>query len=131
MIIMSAEDYLDATQKLLKLKTNKKQIQEIAIVVLTSCAQEETFNKYYAFLADNLIRVNRDLKYSFQYALWDHFKQMENYTLRKIANIAKFVSFLCVKNTVGLQFLRALDFDALNQHQEIFLRVFFEDFYAK
>ena len=131
MIIMSADDYLDATQKLLKLKITKKQAQEIAVVLVESCAQEATFNKYYAYLADNLIRVNRNLKYSFQYSLWDHMKLLENYTLRKIANIAKFMSFLVTRNTLGLQVLRSLDFDSLNQHQEIFLKIFFQEFYAK
>lgn len=131
MIIMSAEDFLDASQKILKLKVNKKQFQEVAIVITETCAQEEKFNKYYAFLADNLIKVQQNLKFSFQYALWDHLKLLDKYTLRKIANLAKFTSFLVGKRSFGLQILRSFDFEALNKHQEIFLQIFFRDFLDK
>ena len=131
MTIMSADDYLDASQKVLKIKLNKRQQQEIAVVIVESCAQEEKFNKFYAFLAENLIRVRHGLKISFQYVLWDHLKQIENYTLRKIANLAKMFSFLVTRNVIGLQVLRSLEFDNLTNHQEIFLTIFFKEFYSK
>jgi len=127
MIIMSADDYIDATQKLMKLKLNKKQDKEIAIVIVESCAQEERFNKYYCYLAENLIRQNNSIKYSFQYSFWDHFKQLETYALRKISNLAKLLSFLVLRRTLGVQSLRTLEFDSLNQHQTLFIKIFFKN----
>jgi nucleolar MIF4G domain-containing protein 1 len=106
-------------------------LQEVAVVILETCAQEDKFNKYYAFLADNLIKVQSNFKVSFQFALWDHFKLLDKYTLRKIANLAKFTSFLVTKRSFGLQILRSLDFEVLNKHQEIFMQVFLKDFLDK
>lgn len=130
MVIMSSDDYLDASQKLLKMKLNKKQQQEIAVVVVESCAQEEKFNKYYAYLAANLIKLRSTLKYSFQYAFWDHFKQLESYGLRKIANLAKMLSFLVLRKDMGLQALKSLELDMLTEHQELLLKIFFKDLFA-
>jgi len=124
---MSSDDYIDATQKLLKLKLNKKQDKEIAIVVVESCAQEEKFNKYYGYLAENLIKIRSGLKYSFQYALWDHFKQLQHYELRKIANLAKLLSFLVLRKNMGVQVLRSMELDSLNEHESLFVKVFFKD----
>ena len=126
---MSANDFLDATQNLLKLKITKTQLREIAIVVVASCAQETTFNKYYAYLAENLIKVNLKLKFAFQYALWDHFKLLDNYSLRKIANLAKLLFFLIEKRIFGLQVLRGLDIETLNAHQKILLRIILKELY--
>ena len=124
---MSADDYIDATQKLMKMKLNKKQDKEISIVIVESCAQEERFNKYYCYLAENLIRQNNSIKYSFQYSFWDHFKQLETYALRKISNLAKLLSFLVLRRAMGVQALRTLEFDSLNEHQALFVRIFFKN----
>jgi len=125
LVIMSSDDYIDATQKLMKMKL-KKQDKEIAIVIVESCAQEERFNKYYAYLAENLIRQNRSIKYSFQYSFWDHFKQLETYALRKISNLAKLLSFLVLRRALGVHVLQALEFDSLNEHQILFVKIFFK-----
>lgn len=127
LVIMSSDDYADATQKLLKLKLNKKQDKEIAIVIVESCAQEEKFNKYYGYLAENLIKIRSGLKYSFQYAFWDHFKQLEHYELRKISNLAKLLSFLVLRKDMGVQVLRSMELDSLNEHENLFVKVFFKN----
>lgn len=50
-IIMSGEDYVDAHEKLLRLKLPGKQDREILRVLVDCCMQERCFNKYYALLA--------------------------------------------------------------------------------
>lgn len=50
-IIMSSEDYVDAHEKLLRLKLPGKQDREILRVLVDCCIQEKCFNKYYALLA--------------------------------------------------------------------------------
>lgn len=40
-IVISADDYLDAAQKLLKLKLNRNQTKDIAVVIV-ECASFET-----------------------------------------------------------------------------------------
>ena len=130
-IIMSSNDYLEASHNLLKLKLHRKQMREVAVVIVQVCAQEEQFNKFYAYLAENIIRVDSNMKFSFQYALWDHFKQLESYPLRKVANLAKLLSFLINTKAMSLTSLRGIDIDVANEHQIILLKIVFKAFYSQ
>lgn len=130
-LMMSSQDYIEATQNLLKLKLNKKQTREIAVVIIQVCAQEEQFNKFYAYLAQNIIKVDHNMKYSFQYSFWDHFKQLEDYPVRKIANIAKLLAFLINSRVMGIPSIRGIDLDIPNEHQIMLLKIIFRSFYAE
>ena len=43
-VIMSAEDFMDASERLLSLPLNRTQQREIARVLVDCCAQEKTFD---------------------------------------------------------------------------------------
>ena len=77
MVVMSSEDYAEALQNLLKLKLNRKQNQDLAVVLVECCAQESTFNKFYVFLIEKLVEARKELRFSLQYAFWDQFKLLE------------------------------------------------------
>jgi nucleolar MIF4G domain-containing protein 1 len=48
---MSSDDYLDASQKILKLKLNKNQNKEIPLVLVECCLVEKTYNPFYELVA--------------------------------------------------------------------------------
>jgi len=131
MIIMNAEDYLDALQNLLKLKLNRKESKDIAIVITECCAQEQTFNKFYVFLIEKLSQIKKELKFSFQYALWDQFKLLENFGLRKICNIAKLTAYLIRKAVIGLGSLKGIELEEKNDHHLLFMKAFLKTFFEK
>lgn len=131
MIIMNSEDYLDALQNLLKLKLNHKESKDIAVVLVECCVQEQTFNKFYFFLAEKLVEIKPDLKFSIQYALWDQYKLVENFTLRKICNLAKFSAFLIKKKVIGLGALKGLELEEKNDHIFLFMKAFLKTFFEK
>lgn len=131
MAVMNAEDYLDALQSILKLKINRKQNTDVAVVLVECCAQEQTFNKFYVFLIEKLIEIRKEMKFCVQYSLWDHFKLLENYTLRKICNLAKISGFLVQKKVLGLGVLKGLDLDEKNQHHFLFMKTFLKSFLEK
>lgn len=58
-IIMSAEDYLDAFEKLLRLSLKNQQEREIIHVILHCCLQEKNYNPYYATLAQKFCEHDR------------------------------------------------------------------------
>ena len=128
---MSADDYVEATQNLLKLKINKKNMNDIATVVTGCCAQEEKYNKYYAFLAKKLIDLNKSMRYALQTSIWDHFKLLEKYSLRKICNIANFSVYLTIEKVIGLGLLKTIDFGNLNEHHLIFLKIFLKKLFTR
>lgn len=58
-ILMTAEDYLDAFEKLHHLGLKNQQEAEIIHVLMHCCLQENKFNPYYAILAQKLCEYNR------------------------------------------------------------------------
>ena len=53
-ILLTAEDYVDCFQRLLKLNLNEKQEREIVYVLGSACLHEKAFNPYYGHLAAKL-----------------------------------------------------------------------------
>lgn len=67
---MTAEDYLDAFEKIHHLGLKNQQQREIIYVILNCCIQEKKFNPYYAVLSQKLCDSDRKYqvyKYNFIY----------------------------------------------------------------
>lgn len=58
-VLMTAEDYLDAFEKIHHLSLKNQQQREIIYVILNCCIQEKKFNPYYAVLAQRLCDSDR------------------------------------------------------------------------
>ncbi|XP_026328039.1 nucleolar MIF4G domain-containing protein 1 homolog [Hyposmocoma kahamanoa] len=58
-VIMSAEDYMDAFEKLQHLGLRGQQDREIVHVLLACCLNEKTYNPYYAVLGQKLCDTDR------------------------------------------------------------------------
>lgn len=123
-LLMSSEDYMDAFAKLSALK---KQERDIVRVIINCTGQEATYNKFYTLVSIQLCKEKNSYKYSFQYALWDFLKQFQDFSIRKISNIGKFFADLVVNGAVGLSILKAVDFDDINEHLSLFLRILIEN----
>ncbi|KAI5079664.1 hypothetical protein GOP47_0005143, partial [Adiantum capillus-veneris] len=65
-IVMSGEDYLDAFEKLLRLKLTGKQDREIMRVIVECCLQEKVFNKYYSLLINKLCQHDKNHRFTIQ-----------------------------------------------------------------
>ncbi|CAK9865911.1 unnamed protein product [Sphagnum jensenii] len=88
-IVMSSEDYIDAFEKILRLKLPGKQDREVVRVILECCLQEQLYNKYYSLLTAKLCHHDKNHKFSLQYCLWDHYKQLHAMELRRSTNLAR------------------------------------------
>ncbi|KAL6840922.1 hypothetical protein ACP4OV_029182 [Aristida adscensionis] len=108
-IIMSAEDYVDAFEKLLRLGLSGKQDREIIRVIVDCCLQEKMFNKYYAVLASKLCSHEKNHKFSLQYCIWDHFKELDNMELGRSRNLAKLVAEMLTNFTLSLATLKIVN----------------------
>ena len=126
-LIMTAEDYMDAYAKLSNLK---KQERDIVRVIIICAGQENVYNKFYALIAAQLCKHKSSFKYSFQYALWDNLKEFEEFSIRKISNIAKFFAELIAGQSLDLAVLKAVSFDEVNEHLSIFLRILLENVFV-
>lgn len=96
-VIMGADDLYEASQNLLRLQILKKNKFEVAVVAIELCGNEKLYNPYYANLCVHLFSLERGMRLQYQYAMWDKFKLMQTYTLRKVSNLSKFLCFLFLK----------------------------------
>ncbi|XP_047962464.1 nucleolar MIF4G domain-containing protein 1 [Salvia hispanica] len=108
-VIMSGEDYIDAFEKLLGLDLPGKQDREIMRVLVECCLQEKVFNEYYCILASKLCSHDKNHKFTLQYCLWDHFKELESMTLLRSMHLAKFTARMIENFSLSLAVLKAVD----------------------
>lgn len=66
-ILMTAEDYLDAFEKIHHLGLKNQQQKEVIYVIFNCCIQEKKFNPYYAVLAQKLCDSDRKYQVCYQY----------------------------------------------------------------
>ncbi|MCD7463172.1 hypothetical protein HAX54_050088 [Datura stramonium] len=114
-VIMSGEDYVDAFEKLLRLDLQGKQDREIMRVLVECCLQEKAFNKYYCALASKLCSHDKNNKFTLQYCLWDHFKELDQMQLIRSMHLAKFVAEMVASFSLSLAVLKAIDLSDSSQ----------------
>lgn len=129
--IVSSDDYSDAFERLLAMKLTGKQEREIILVLLHCCGQEKVFNPFYAFLAGKFASYRQGFKITLQYTLWDCFKQLKDYPLRKLANIAKLYGTLLAQEDLPLSILRKGNFIRLSEEEIIFWQLLFMTLFTK
>ncbi|MFQ6634815.1 hypothetical protein Gotur_012258, partial [Gossypium turneri] len=108
-VIMSGEDYIDAFEKLLRLDLPGKQDRDIMRVLVECCLQEKVFNKYYTVLAAKLCEHEKNHKFTLQYCLWDHLKELDSMPLLRSMHLAKFMAEMVASFTLSLAVLKTVE----------------------
>eukprot|EP00049_Salpingoeca_infusionum_P007440 m.121030 g.121030 ORF g.121030 m.121030 type:complete len:434 (+) comp13699_c1_seq7:141-1442(+) len=113
-IVMSAEDYSDAMDKLFTLGLRGKQTRELIRVPVECCVQEQTFNPYYAVLVHKLCEHDNNHRYTLQFAIWDRLKELEDLsTVAATSNLMRFIAFEIAYNSLSLAALKVIEFESL------------------
>ncbi|KAI1889168.1 hypothetical protein AGOR_G00176300 [Albula goreensis] len=121
-IVMTSEDYLDAFEKLLRLGLKDQQEREIVHVLLDCCLQEKTFNPYYSVLGEKFCSHDRRFQMTFQFSLWDKFKELANLSSSTFSNLVQLVVRLLQKKSLSLSILKVIEFGELDKPKVRFLR---------
>ncbi|XP_074115780.1 nucleolar MIF4G domain-containing protein 1 [Cotesia typhae] len=114
-ILMSAEDYLDAFEKIQHLGLKDQQAREIINVIMDCCLQEKKFNPYYAILAQKFCNYDRKNQMTLQYSLWDKFRELDELNKVQLNNLAKFLTHLFVEKGLALSVLKVISFAELDK----------------
>ncbi|KAL4377953.1 hypothetical protein GQ457_02G030720 [Hibiscus cannabinus] len=110
-VIMSGDDYIDAFEKLLRLDLPGKQDRDIIRVLVECCLQEKVFNKYYTVLAAKLCEHDKNHKFTLQYCLWDHFKELDSMPLLRSMHLAKFMAEMVSSFTLSFAVLKTVEWN--------------------
>ncbi|XP_006571844.1 nucleolar MIF4G domain-containing protein 1 homolog [Apis mellifera] len=121
-ILMTAEDYLDAFEKLHHLDLKNQQETEIIHVLIHCCLQENKFNPYYAILAQKLCEYNRKYQLTIQCNFWDKLKTLEAYNNKQLINLTQFLIHLLIEKCLALSILKVIEFTELKKHTITFLK---------
>ncbi|OMO67905.1 MIF4G-like, type 3 [Corchorus capsularis] len=108
-VIMSGEDYIDTFEKLLRLDLPGKQDRDIMRVLVECCLQEKVFNKYYTVLAAKLCEHEKNHKFTLQFCLWDHLKELDSVPLIRSMHLAKFIAEMVASFTLSLAVLKTVE----------------------
>lgn len=129
--IISSDDYSDAFERLLALKLTGKQEREIILVAVHCCGQEKVFNPFYALLLGKFASYRQGFQVTLQYTLWDCLKQINDYPLRKLANISKLFGILLAQGDLPLSILRKGNFIRLSEEERIFWQLLFMTLFTR
>lgn len=111
--IMSAEDYLDAFEKLLHLSIKDQRV--IVSVVIQCCLSEKIFNPYYSILGEKFCEYDRKYQLATQYALWDRIKDVKSLNNVQIKNLAQFILHLIQQGAQPISVLKVVEFNELDK----------------
>ena len=133
-VIMGADDFADALERLLRLPLADKQDREIPRVLLECCLQEKAYNPYYEVLATKLIERQRAHRLTFQLCIWDQLKEIDDAStsVRRISNIARFFAGLVLSGAIAPTALKAMEFGVdvgprVSLHHKLFLQATLDD----
>ncbi|XP_057679777.1 nucleolar MIF4G domain-containing protein 1 [Corythoichthys intestinalis] len=121
-VIMTSEDYIDAFDKLLRMGLKDKQEREIVHVLMDCCLQEKTFNSFYAVLGEKFCAHDRRFQMTFQFTLWDKFRELSNLPARSFNNVCQLVTRFLQNKCLSLSLLKAIEFGELDKPTVRFLR---------
>lgn len=88
-ILMTAEDFLEASDRLLRLNLKPQQEREILHVTIDCCLHEKNFNPYYAHIVQKFCHLHRRFQIAAQFAFWDRFKELGGLSPLQLAHLSK------------------------------------------
>lgn len=118
-ILMTAEDYLDAFEKIVSAVKDER---SIVAVVIHCCLSEKEHNPYYSVIAQKFCEHNRKFLLALQFALWDKIKDINSLTIKQVSNLARFLIFLIENENLPISVLKVIEFQQIEKTTLRFLR---------
>ncbi|KAG4076750.1 hypothetical protein HA402_002037 [Bradysia odoriphaga] len=112
-VLMTAEDYIEAFEKLHQLAIKDHRV--IVTVIIHCCLSEKIFNPYYAVLSQKFCDVDRKYQLAIQFAVWDRIKDINSHTNIQIKNLAQFLIYLIEHGGQPLSVLKVVEFAELDK----------------
>jgi len=122
-ILMSAEDFSDAAEKLVKLGTKNQTEREVVFVITDCCMQETKFNPYYGHVATKLASLDRKYRVAMQFNLWDRVRQLGDMKKFQLNNLALLAKFLIIEKAQSLGLLKVIEFADLDKANMKLLKI--------
>lgn len=118
-ILMTAEDYLDAFEKIVSAVRDER---SIVAVIIHCCLSEKDFNPYYSVIAQKFCDHNRKFLLALQFSLWDKIKDINSLSIKQVSNLARFTIALIENGNLPLSVLKVIEFNQIEKTTLRYLR---------
>ncbi|XP_034257633.1 nucleolar MIF4G domain-containing protein 1 [Pantherophis guttatus] len=121
-ILMTSEDFLDAFEKLLKLRLKDQQEREIVHILIDCCLQEKTYNPFYAYLSAKFCEYEKRFQVTLQFSIWDKIRDLGSLSAAAFSNLVNLVTYLLKTKWLSLTVFKVIEFSDLDKPKVQFLR---------
>jgi pre-mRNA-splicing factor CWC22 len=99
--IQSSLDFQECAHKLLKMNIKKSQQVELCQMILDSCAQQRTFEKFFGLLGQRFCQLNKEYVEHFEQIFKEQYETCHRLDTVKLRNVAKFLSHLLYTDSIS------------------------------
>ncbi|KAJ2846623.1 pre-mRNA-splicing factor cwc22, partial [Coemansia erecta] len=127
--IMSSLSFEEASHKLLQIKINPGEEQEMCNMVIECCSQERTYKVFYGLIGERLCKLNRTWANGFTLAFGSCYENIHRYETNHLRNIAHFFAHLLSSNALHWSVLQVvvLTEETTTSSSRIFLKILLQD----
>jgi len=112
--MLSAEDEMDAFERLLKLNLKGEQERQIIHIIIVTCTRENPYNPFYCSLLSKFCAFHRRFQLTSQFAFWDRLRELKSVSENRRNNLALLLADAIRLEAVGLSILKIVEFATLD-----------------
>jgi nucleolar MIF4G domain-containing protein 1 len=121
--LMGATNVDEALESLFRMNLKGPAEREIVRVLLECACRGKHYNPFFAVVGARFCSTQPSAKFTFQLALWDLLKSLEDSKPRRVYNLARITADLMLRFTLSLAALKAFDITKPTELTMLFLRV--------
>lgn len=127
--IMSSLDFEECAHKLKKMNLQPGQEPHLAQMIIECCAQERTFLRFYALLAQRFCQLEVTYMDLFQKLFEEQYENIHRLETNKLRNVAKMFSHLLHTDAISWSVLEAvhLNEQETTSSSRIFIKILFQE----
>jgi len=127
--INSSADFEECCHKLMKINLPVGKESELPSMVIETCSQRPTYEKFYGLVGERFARINRLWTDQFEQQFVKYYETIHRYESSRLRNIARFFGHILSTDAIGWHVLSAvhLNEDETTSSSRIFIKILFQD----
>ncbi|KAL9061587.1 MAG: hypothetical protein Q9162_000119 [Coniocarpon cinnabarinum] len=126
--ITSSSAFEEATHKLMKIPLPVGKEQELPQMLVETCSQRPTYEKFFGFIGQRLSEIRRDMREQFEQAFTHYYESIHRYDNNRLRAIAQFFAHLLGTEAIGWYVFQCVIMteEDTTASSRIFIKILFE-----
>lgn len=127
--INSSADFEECCHKLMKVNLPVGRESELPSMIIETCSQRPTYEKFYGLVGERFARLNRLWTDQFEQQFVKYYDTIHRYEMARLRNIARFFGHILSSEAVGWHVMGAihLNEEETTSSSRIFIKILFQD----